>query len=45
MGLQLPGFGISVGILALLVIFLIVALGHCTFAIGISGGHVELGLH
>lgn len=45
MGVQLPGFAVSIGILALLVIALIVVTGHCEFAVGVSGGHFEVGLH
>lgn len=42
MGIQLPGFGVSIGLLALLVVALIVVTGHCTFN-GNFG--VGLGLH
>lgn len=35
-----PGFGVAVGLVALLVIALIVLTGHCSFS-----GSVSLGLH
>ena len=39
------GHVVSISILGLLVILVIVISGHCTFGIGFSGGHAELGLH
>lgn len=40
MGIALPGIGITLTIVGLLVIALIVLTGHCSF-----GGSVSLGLH
>jgi len=45
MGIQLPGFAVSIGLLALLVVALIVVTGHCEFGVGFNGGHAEIGLH
>lgn len=45
MGVQFPPLGVSISVLALALILIIVISGHCTFGIGVEGGHFELGLH
>ena len=42
MGITLPGIGVTIGLLALLVVALIVLTGHCSFNGNVSVG---LGLH
>ena len=42
MNVTLPGIGITMSILAMILIGVIVILGHCSLGVG---GHLEVGLH